>query len=531
MRPSPTLSRLRPTALLLGLLALAPLLTSCASSGITPRGNVQLSYTPARIMPATENGDGAILRMPDGGFVVCEAMDDTVLSLRRYTDALEPGWAAPVMEPKVESSFRFARSYSGAFGFGFMPTVKEAVMSMTMAGDAISLLSYRFGEEDSIYVIGRLYDPKTGAQLRNDVLYSTVLHEDLETDDRRAFSSVSPDSSRLIVYNYIPGADESELSLNMAVIGGRGQLLRRAILSLKASEGERRSLQSIEIDNAGNVYLVTIDNDTTIRVERHPTEGAVSTMRASFSGTDDAELGRVKVRFEANDRLMLSAPITVDDALVGIALARMNMRESSPPLTKTIAISEDKLESEVEIDEYEFPWLHSIIETKGPTPLVFVLESRFTKEITTTTTSATGASSSSRTMNYAMAGDILMVGCGAEGDLRWLSRIEKNEGRSLMIPLPMSWYYQQMSFKPNVTSTNRLHVLLRDEEGLRLREVNLADGGHVSPRGDLLLTMGGAATVHPHFTTWLNDNEVIMFCMQGVFSKDLNLYRMNYATR
>jgi hypothetical protein len=99
------------------------------------------------------------------------------------------------------------------------------------------------------------------------------------------------------------------------------------------------------------------------------------------------------------------------------------------------------------------------------------------------------------------------------------------------LPPQMTLAMGKSQITSHVTRGGRLHVMTRNQEGLNLYDVNLADGSIRNPDGEVLLDMGNAAHAFPGFTTWLDDERVQLLISQGVFSRDYSLYDVNYAGR
>jgi hypothetical protein len=511
------------------LVGLSLFLVSCGiNRTITPRGAVRLTSTPARLMPTLIDKSGAPARLESGGFVVVEARDDSTLGLHRYSDDLQPGWSVPMMRLETMSSFGFMSS-GGRPGIGFGTMFKEVVSAVVASPGGVSVIGYRLGESDSLYAIARRYDAATGRELRNDVLYATVMHGDLDAEQRRAFVAVSPDSSKVLVFNLVPGTDASQYSINARVIDADHTVLRGAIVSLKSEEN--RTVRTIEVDNDGNIYAVSTVRGADLQVERHALDGTTSSIRTSFGDPSrGVTIGAVVARVDGPNTILVTSPLKSGDDLIGVAMTRLNPLEREPLLKRNFPITETMLEKATGDDEYEFPHMHSIVST-GNGQHVLVLEQRYTREVTSTPYNARGQAMpmSGRTNTHVVVGNILLVGSNEDGTVKWLGHVKREEQAIVLAGFTEGVLFEMLGLGmgAHATADGWLHVLHRDKEGLRLRQFNIADGTQRSTDGEILLDMGPGATANVKNAFWIGDHDVLVPGGSDVPA----IYRMNYATR
>jgi hypothetical protein len=204
---------------------------------------------------------------------------------------------------------------------------------------------------------------------------------------------------------------------------------------------------------------------------------------------------------------MLMMGIKDGSDLLGSMNMKFDTREDTFAPTKKCLLTEEKLEQLIDDDDYDDCYLHTAIRTSDPKATNILIYER----VTTSTTK--------RSVLY-QTEEVLVMAFDANGEATWQQALRK-ASPSLDVPPAL------MTVSASITDNRNLRLLYRNGSEIAVEEFKLADGSPVAGSHKVLMEMGAAAFHLGDFTTWLDDETMIILTRQGVFSKDWSLARFD----
>jgi hypothetical protein len=512
-------SRILPLALVL---ATVFALTGCVSGSLGTYGDTRLSILETSIIPMTESDVPAILPLRSGGFAACVLNEEGEVTLTRFRDDLGVAWTTPIENGATRPHFGVGNEIQGTMGFQ-LPDPDERVLTLLETGDRIMLLSYRCRLGEPYEAIGRLFETSDGALVDSKTVYrAKFVHP--EDPDRPDVSydiaeelplwhtALSPDSSRLVVYGFSPGANGPDVEF--AVVDRSLALVRSGVATRQRAANPLTT--SVHVDNGGRVHILRVNHTGgNFELETSLDDGTASIIETPALSSS-MRIGSPRLLLEG-DRARLFAIQGTEDGLKAIAVGAFDLARRTAEV-KSVSVTPAILEKAIAYDELTFPYLHPVLTTDGATPYVLFIEKRVRSYATRTKNGNTGV------VGSATGGDVLIVGTDDKGEPRWFNGIEKNV---TFDDYRHGSHFHFTTIGYELTADAFVEVLYREGFTLRVRRIRLADGMTV---GEDLPVIESTRSAFPLLSTatWLRDHAIVMYSKHGTFGADFFLNRVDY---
>ncbi len=496
-----------------------------------------------------------VIPMESGGVAALQLVTPTEYSLARLNDTLGSSWATSFTSPEAKGGL------SGLMSLGGLTMPADAPLATTRANGKIGILSSRRLPDDSVQLVARIFDEKSGKLDREAVVYR--LKETGEMDPTRATSSaaVSPNGSMVAVWTPVAMNNDRPAKFDVQILGPDLDVRGKGIVSVESEERSER-FAGMLVNDAGELFAVTRNESGLVAVTRHQLlgGGAPSRLETKISVPDAYRTALKDIRFGFDGPAMIWAMLggidtDHNDNLVGVASARFDFASNTVPTSKFTAIPEKTLE-EIFVDDNDFKaaMLQSVQQAPNSDTHVAIFEQRAVREDIPTGISIGGSSKKSDKKYVGLAENVVMLGLDREGNLIWRQgfrksqRIESSASTDNIIKAMYrdgnadqraneSPLFYPISMSAGVGRDGVLRIVYPDDSKLHLREYRIADGEAVGGGKDREVAKlpsagltGGAMVVRPTLT-WIGDRAFVVsvFERTGLTgSGDMKLVRVEY---
>jgi hypothetical protein len=506
------------------------------SGAITPIAGTTAINVSAQGMSANVDGDPGAISLGNGEFAILSAINaqpSAKLSLAKYQPSLNVAWSQQIILPDPQTSIRIIngkyRSYdqqgrsSDQPAIGVVATAQEMLLRLFSRGNRITLVSSLFGENDSIHAVVRHFDVATGRDTSSAIVHRGQLDDRLPDAARRYYVHFSPDSSKILLYMFGRNGSDQQGMVDIQTMNADFVPIATKSLPFTLSK-DQMIWPSLRVDNAGKIYMITVDNRNTVMVVQHNlSTNTNKTLTKNFTDPvrSSARLKEPKAFIEPDNTLLVAFPAHDDEELAGVALVKFDFSTEKTTFTRYFSITPSLLNQKIETKEMENPHFHSLIraESSGQYLLMFEKRGEYQNDYTS------GFAQNTITTVYTQytAGPVFALAFSSTGEPVWQSGFRKKQG------FDNDQDYQLASFTPHVTHDGKLQILYHEGTRLLLREFMLTDGREATPKdGRQLMELGRPSFYMRPFTTWLHDNTVLLLCLQGLMSNNWKLYKVGY---
>jgi hypothetical protein len=489
------------------------MIAGCASSSVTAVGGTKLATMTLEGNPYALGDDPSLLRIDNDDFIVTRTISETELRVERYNRSLATVWSTPVTFPDAHSHVRFM-----LFSFGVDKIPGEVPIKLFRRNKEIVMISYRYGDNDTLFALGRTFDIATGKLNQMKMLDTVPDQSQVDRPYRYYAASLAPDSGRIVLYAYGSGRGRNDYYFRIASVST--DLATVSARSVNVPDFHQiNELRSMRIDPSGMIYLVSLADDDepdTVRIARYDSRtgvlGPPLNKVITVTGNDDAEIHGVATLFSDDNDLMLLFPLRDDEDLLGTAVMKYDVAKDRFDEPKITLLTEENLEKLVDDDEYEDGVMHTIFRTPNPKAHYIIC---FEREHFSESTDMKG----NRSYSFLTA-DALIMAFDASGAPTWQQALRKSSGKT-------SAGFQLITMAPSITDHGALRILYRDDSKIIKQDFSLEDGKEIKTEFKDLLEVGGAAFNVGTFTTWLDDQTAILLLRQGLWGVDWNLTRLD----
>ncbi len=498
--------------------------------GIPPARVQNVSFQTA----ISDDEEPAVARLTDGSIVACQIVTPLRLGLTRFDDALHPLWSRtidlPGPEPKGKGDFELPR----------VPPVAERVIRVVPIGEEVALLTYRRFAADSVALLLRTFDIRTGDLHGLDTIHRTRFGGTLRESQKRYRSTISPNGSVIACYMVSDERNGIQRDVDVHLFGGPVGGIRGKRIVVTGRSG-RDSLRSVLVDDGGNLIVLDQDERNTITLFRYRLQQTETPERMTVKVTDSSSSGMrltpLTGRIENDGTMLIAGPGRLGPYLSGCATVRIDLNKWSPIMIRYIGISKEMLGKLVSATTFERPTLRGIYDGAAPVRWFLLLEERIPPASAAPASAGTIRRPASQDDDEeeapapaspgggplrGTAGHLITIALDSSGLHRWLrgtAREARSEGE-----------YVTSSVFARAGASGVFRIFYESEGELRAREYFAGNGAEMSPVPRRLISTGGAGQVLFPYTSWLGERELLLTVMMGR-GEDMKLCRLELAPR